>query len=159
MRILSAEKVVLSSALADRVFRLSDKLSPREKEKILEEEYEIETTVEMEGGMQQMCNLSERIEERGIKKGIEKGIEKGFEQGMEKGIKQGLEQGMEKGIKQGLEQGIEKGLEQGIEQGIEVGKFSALASLVAKGLLEKEAAAAELGISVEDFLEEMKRNS
>ena len=119
MRILSAEKVVLSSALADRVFRLSDKLSPREKEKILEEEYEIETTVEMEGGMQQMCNLSERIEERGIKKGIEKGI----------------------------------------EQGIEVGKFSTLASLVAKGLLEKEAAAAELGISVEEFMEEMKRNS
>ena len=102
---------------------LSDKLSPREKEKILEEEYEIETTVEMEGGMQQMCNLSERIEERGIKKGIEKGIEKGFEQGME------------------------------------VGKFSTLASLVAKGLLEKETAAAELGITVEEFLEGMQKNS
>ena len=28
-----------------------------------------------------MCNLSDRIEEKGIKKGLEKGIEKGIEEG------------------------------------------------------------------------------
>ncbi len=89
---------------------LSDKLSPQEKEKILEEEYDIETTAEMEGGIQQMCNLSERIEERGI------------------------------------------------EIGTSVGKFSTLASLVAKGFLDKEIAAAELGVSVDEFMDELKKN-
>lgn len=48
---------------------LSSRLSPQEKEKILEDEYNIETTAEMEGGLQQMCNLSEMIEEKGIEKG------------------------------------------------------------------------------------------
>ena len=45
---------------------LSGSLSPQEKEQILEEEYGIETTVEMEGGLRQMCNLSDLIEEKGI---------------------------------------------------------------------------------------------
>ena len=57
------------------------------------------------------------------------------------------------------QKGIEKGIEKGFEQGMEVGKFSTLASLVAKGLLEKETAAAELGITVEEFLEGMQKNS
>lgn len=64
---------------------LSNELSLQEKENILEEKYDIETTVEMEGGMRQMCNLSELIEEKGIEKGIERGIEKGIEKGIEEG--------------------------------------------------------------------------
>lgn len=95
---------------------LSSKLSPQEKETILEEEYHIETTVEMEGGMQQMCNLSELIEERAL----------------------------------------ERGREQGIEQGIEQGRIMSLISLVAKGLLTKEDAATELGLTVEEFMEELR---
>ena len=56
---------------------LSMELTPHEKEKIIYSEYGIETTVELEGGLREMCNLSDLIEERGIAKGIEKGIEKG----------------------------------------------------------------------------------
>ena len=56
---------------------LSEKLLPEEKEKILSDEYDIETSKELEGGLRQMCNLSDLVEERGIEKEIEKGIERG----------------------------------------------------------------------------------
>ena len=65
--------------LLDTLF--SSELAPQEKETILYNDYHIETTVELEGGLREMCNLSDLIEERGIEKGIEKGIEQGIEQG------------------------------------------------------------------------------
>ena len=52
-------------------------MTPQEKETILYNDYGIETTVELEGGLREMCNLSDLIEERGIAKGIEQGIEQG----------------------------------------------------------------------------------
>lgn len=52
---------------------LSDKMSPHEKEEILESKYHIKTTIERKEDINNMCNLSERIEERGIAKGIEQG--------------------------------------------------------------------------------------
>lgn len=39
----------------------------------MEERYGIDTTVEMEGGLQQMCNLSDLIIEKGIEKGKAEG--------------------------------------------------------------------------------------
>ncbi|MBO5338043.1 MAG: hypothetical protein J6A94_13045 [Lachnospiraceae bacterium] len=60
---------------------LSDELEPNEKKQILKQEYGIATSVEMEGGLQKMCNLSEMIEEKAIKRGMAKGIEKGIEKG------------------------------------------------------------------------------
>ena len=48
---------------------LSPDLLPEEKEKIIYNDYGIETTVELEGGLREMCNLSDLIEERGIEKG------------------------------------------------------------------------------------------
>lgn len=60
---------------------LSEKLTPKEKEMQLSNEYGIETSAELEGGLKQMCNYSDLIEERGIAKGMEKGIEQGIEQG------------------------------------------------------------------------------
>ncbi len=48
---------------------LSDSLKPDEKKRILTQEYDIATSVELEGGFQSMCNLSEAIEEKGIKEG------------------------------------------------------------------------------------------
>ena len=73
---------------------LSDSLKPGEKESILEQEYQIKMSVEVKGGIQTMCNLSERIEQRGIAKGIEQGIEQGIERGTERTlfslVKQGL---------------------------------------------------------------------
>ncbi len=61
--------------LLDTLF--SPELAPQEKETILYNDYHIETTVELEGGLREMCNLSDLIEERAIEKGIEKGIEQG----------------------------------------------------------------------------------
>jgi len=57
--------------LLDTLF--SPELAPQEKETILYNDYHIETTVELEGGLREMCNLSDLIEERGIEKGIEQG--------------------------------------------------------------------------------------
>lgn len=50
---------------------LSEKLSATEKENLLTAEYGIETRTD--GGVNLMCNLSDRIEQIGIKKGIEQG--------------------------------------------------------------------------------------
>ena len=60
---------------------LSEVLTPDEKIEKLKEEYDIVTTVELEGGLASMCNLSDYIEEIGIQKGIEQGMEKGIEKG------------------------------------------------------------------------------
>lgn len=57
--------------LLDTLF--SPELAPQEKETILYNDYHIETTVELEGGLREMCNLSDLIEEKGIEKGIEQG--------------------------------------------------------------------------------------
>ena len=56
-------------------------------------------------------------------------------------------------LRQGIEQGIEQGMEQGIEHGIEL----TLCSLVKKGLITVEKAAAELNLSVEEFQNKMKK--
>lgn len=48
----------------------------------------IPMTVEMEGEMNTMCNLSDGVEQKGIEKGIKIGIEKGIEKGIEQGIEQ-----------------------------------------------------------------------
>ena len=56
---------------------LSRKLTPKEKKEHLATEYCFETSTELEGGLKEMCNYSDLIEERGIEKGIEKGIEQG----------------------------------------------------------------------------------
>ena len=56
---------------------LSDCLKPEEKKEILKQEYDIITSVELEGGLVRMCNLSEAIAERNLEQGIEQGIEQG----------------------------------------------------------------------------------
>ncbi len=64
---------------------LSEKLTVDEKTGILNNKYGIRTTAEMKEGISQMCNLSERIEEKGIEKGIEKGRLRGIEEGKQQG--------------------------------------------------------------------------
>lgn len=46
---------------------------------LLKDNYGIKADREIKEGVQDMCNLSDVIEERGIEKGIEKGLEKGIE--------------------------------------------------------------------------------
>lgn len=50
---------------------------PDEKKQVLENEYGIAMSVELEEEVNSMCNLSEAIEERGIENGIERGVEHG----------------------------------------------------------------------------------
>ena len=59
--------------------------SAAEKKKILESEFDLDISGDMEREMNTMCNLSESIFERGIVQGIEQGIEQGSEQGIEQG--------------------------------------------------------------------------
>ena len=54
---------------------LSEKLKAEEKEQILTDNFGIEMERSEKGGMNTMCNLSDRIEQIGIGKGIEIGIE------------------------------------------------------------------------------------
>lgn len=64
---------------------LSEELTPEEKIETMKTEYDIVTTVELEGGLAKMCNLSDYIWE----KATESGMQKGFEKGIEKGMRQG----------------------------------------------------------------------
>ena len=61
----------------------SSELKVSEKKSILEEEYNIPMTKNMERMAVEMCNLSDLIEERGIRRGIQQGIQQGEQQGME----------------------------------------------------------------------------
>lgn len=53
---------------------LTDKLTYSEKKDILNNEFEIPTTVEMKGGFEKMCNLSDGIEARGLAKGLQASV-------------------------------------------------------------------------------------
>ena len=50
---------------------LSDNIKPDEKKAILENDYGIPMSVELEGEVNSMCNLSDAVKERGIECGIE----------------------------------------------------------------------------------------
>ena len=61
---------------------LSKKLVPQEKIEVMKKEYDIVTTLDLEGGLAKMCNLSDYIEEKGLQRGVQIGIEQGIEQGL-----------------------------------------------------------------------------
>ncbi len=65
---------------------LSNDLAPQKKIEVMKNEYDIVTTVALEGGLAKMCNLSDYIEEKGIQHGVQIGIEKGIEKGIEQGL-------------------------------------------------------------------------
>lgn len=56
----------------------------------LENDYDIPMTEEMERGLDDVCNLSEAIEEQGIEKGIQQGIAKGRTELIRNALKNGL---------------------------------------------------------------------
>lgn len=68
---------------------LSNNIKPSEKKKLLQKDYGISMSHELESEVSSMCNLSEAIEEKAIEQGIEQGIERGIKQGIEQGIEQG----------------------------------------------------------------------
>ena len=58
----------------------ADGISLSERRNILQTEYQITTTEELEGRLNQMCNLGEGLAERWMERGREKGMEKGIQQ-------------------------------------------------------------------------------
>ena len=56
---------------------LSDTLTPEEKIETMKKKYDIVTTVELEGGLAKMCNLSDYIEDKAMQQGIQQGIQQG----------------------------------------------------------------------------------
>ena len=66
-------------------------------------------------------------------------------------VKEAKEQALEQGIEQGLQQGLQQGFEQGREEGIEEGRVGTLIDLVKKGVITKEYACEELGVSEKEF--------
>ena len=99
-----------------------------------------------------MCDVAERLEQRGIRRGIEQGLGLGREQGIKQGIEQGLIQGREQGLIQGREQGLIQGREQGLIQGRE----QTLYHLVSTGNLSVAIGAQEMQVTEDRFLAGMK---
>ena len=64
---------------------------------------------------------------------------------------QAIAEGLQQGIEQGIERGIEQGLQQGREEGIEQGRLSTVVNLINKGIITKEEACEELGVSVQEL--------
>ena len=59
---------------------LSTSETVEKRKQILEDEFNIPMTKEIEEEVLEMCNLGQAVEMTGVKKGIKKGIKKGFEQ-------------------------------------------------------------------------------
>lgn len=68
----------------------STDISLKDKKLYLENDYDIPMTEEMERGLDDVCNLSEAIEEQGIEKGIQQGIAKGRTELIRNALKNGL---------------------------------------------------------------------
>lgn len=80
---LNAEKTVDSKNILISMLStlFSNNLKVVEKEKILEEKYNIEMSEELMKGVAEMCNLGEGIAEAAIEQGLEKGMQQGMQQG------------------------------------------------------------------------------
>ena len=70
---------------------LSSERGTKEKKKILQEEFGISMTQELERGVSEMCNLSEGVEQKGIAKGIAKGRTYGIVEGIATSIRNLME--------------------------------------------------------------------
>ena len=63
----------------------SETLSPEMKKRILEERYGIAMTKELESEVNEMCNLSTAILNKGLRTGLEEGRKEGLSEGLRKG--------------------------------------------------------------------------
>jgi flagellar biosynthesis/type III secretory pathway protein FliH len=83
---------------------LSGVVDSDKKKVVLNEDFDIEMTVEMERKMRDMCNLSAGIREDALRQGVEQGLR----QGVEQGLKQGVEQGAERNLLENLRKLMQK---------------------------------------------------
>ena len=70
---------------------LSSERSPKEKREILQEEFNIKMTQELEREVSEMCNLSEGVEQKGIAKAFAKGRTYGIVEGIATSIRNLME--------------------------------------------------------------------
>ena len=77
---------------------VSERADARSKQKVMEEEWHIARTKELESEVSEMCNLGYGIYENGMKEGRAEGLEEGFEQGREEGITGSIDLLRESGI-------------------------------------------------------------
>lgn len=66
-------------------------------------------------------------------------------------VKEEKEQAIAEGLQQGREEGLQQGLQQGREEGIEQGRLGTVVNLIKKGIITKEEACEELGVSVQEL--------
>ena len=69
---------------------LSSDLSAERKEQMLEQDFEIRPTIQRKGDMEEMCNLSSGLIEKGEKIGFERGEKSGFDKGEKSGFERGM---------------------------------------------------------------------
>ena len=72
------------------MYFLSADTKPDEKCRILEQDFSIEMTQELESEVSLMCNLSEGVEQRGIERGLQQGLQQGRQEGRQEGKIYGL---------------------------------------------------------------------
>lgn len=126
----------------DDAIRLLSKLftpnrTAEEKKKVLTEEFGISMTREVEQEVEEMCNLSMGV------------LERGYQQGMAQGMVEGMAQGMAKGMVEGKAQGMAEGKAQGMAEG----KLDTILKYLNRGMLTLEQAisdAVEEGIPAEE---------
>ena len=70
---------------------LSDKTEVKTKKEILHKEFGIPMSMEIESEVEEMCNLSEGIYNRGLQEGISQGISQGINRGLTIGIEGAVE--------------------------------------------------------------------
>jgi len=69
---------------------LSNDIGVEEKQRVLEKDFDIPMTRELERGLSDMCNLGVAIEREGIAKGRAEGIAKGRAEGRAEGVANGI---------------------------------------------------------------------
>ncbi len=62
---------------------LSSEKAAEEKKRVLRDEFDITITELIEGGLEEMCNLSKGVAEKGFRRGMERGLQQGLEQGIQ----------------------------------------------------------------------------
>ncbi|WP_302221513.1 PD-(D/E)XK nuclease family transposase [uncultured Acidaminococcus sp.] len=79
---------------------LSPEIQPEHKKRVLEEDYGIPMTVEMEKEAETMCDYGRGLARKYAAKGRAEGLEQGLQQGLEQGLAEGRNKGRNEGIQQ-----------------------------------------------------------
>lgn len=77
---------------------LSTKINAEEKKRILELEFGIEMTKEMEEEASDMCDFGRYVEEQAMQRGMQRGMQQGLQRGMQQGIQAFIEICQELGL-------------------------------------------------------------